>query len=73
MSPSVKLCAYCGKAPRDAAIGAFCSTGCGDRDFLQWLGEGYSIPVAAEEAQALDKHGDDGLNAALRAGQAAPG
>ena len=29
----------------------FCSQGCRDRDLLQWLGEGYRIPVTGDDAQ----------------------
>jgi endogenous inhibitor of DNA gyrase (YacG/DUF329 family) len=63
-----KRCAYCGKAARAPEHAPFCSQGCRDRDLLQWLGEGYSVPVDADEAQALDKGDDDGLDAPLRAG-----
>jgi hypothetical protein len=39
-----KPCPLCGKSPL-AAFSPFCSQGCRDRDLLQWLGEGYAIPV----------------------------
>ncbi|MDY7523753.1 DNA gyrase inhibitor YacG [Sphingomonas sp. AAP5] len=39
-----KPCPLCGKPPL-AAFSPFCSQGCRDRDLLQWLGEGYAIPV----------------------------
>ena len=68
MPSNPRLCAYCGKAPRDPALGAFCSPGCRDRDLLQWLGEGYRVPIASEDEPALDNRPDDGLNAALREG-----
>ncbi len=68
MSFSARPCAYCGKHARDPAHAPFCSPGCRDRDLLQWLGEGYSIPVATEETESLDKGDDEGLDAPLRAG-----
>ena len=39
-----KPCPLCGKPPL-TAFSPFCSQGCRDRDLLQWLGEGYAIPV----------------------------
>jgi endogenous inhibitor of DNA gyrase (YacG/DUF329 family) len=42
--PRTKPCPLCGKPP-SAADAPFCSQGCRDRDLLQWLGEGYAIPV----------------------------
>ena len=68
MSSLAKTCAYCGKRQRDPAHAPFCSPGCRDRDLLQWLGEGYAVPVDAEETESLDKGDGDGLDAPLRAG-----
>ena len=51
-----KPCPLCGKASL-AAYSPFCSQGCRDRDLLQWLGEGYAIPVSTppgEEQDGLD-------------------
>ncbi len=45
MTARSKPCPLCGKAP-SAAQAPFCSQGCRDRDLMQWLGEGYAIPVA---------------------------
>lgn len=72
-SLSDKTCAYCNKRARSVEHAPFCSAGCRDRDLLQWLGEGYSVPVGVEEAEALDKGDDDGLDAPLRTGWGAPG
>lgn len=46
-------CPICGKsaAPDHAP---FCSRGCRDRDLLQWLGEGYRVPVKDDEQDGLD-------------------
>ena len=46
-------CPICGKsaAPGHAP---FCSRGCRDRDLLQWLGEGYRVPVKDDEQDGLD-------------------
>jgi endogenous inhibitor of DNA gyrase (YacG/DUF329 family) len=44
--------------PRDKPTAAdhapFCSRGCKDRDLLQWLGEGYRIPVKENDEEGLD-------------------
>ena len=51
-----KPCPLCGK-PLAAAYSPFCSQGCRDRDLMQWLGEGYAIPVSTppgEEEDGLD-------------------
>lgn len=51
-----KPCPLCGKAP-SVAHAPFCSQGCRDRDLMQWLGEGYAIPVSTppgEEEDGLD-------------------
>lgn len=36
-------CPLCRK-PARAEFTPFCSKACKDRDLLQWLGEGYSVP-----------------------------
>jgi endogenous inhibitor of DNA gyrase (YacG/DUF329 family) len=51
-----KPCPLCGKPP-SVAHAPFCSQGCRDRDLMQWLGEGYAIPVSTppgEEEDGLD-------------------
>lgn len=53
MSAKAKLsapprCPLCGKR-EDPANKPFCSQGCRDRDLLNWLDEGYRIPVREEE------------------------
>jgi hypothetical protein len=53
-------CPICGN-PVDPEFAPFCGRGCKDRDLLQWLGEGYRIPVqpAEEESQTgLDSAND---------------
>lgn len=54
--PRTKPCPLCGKPPVEAYM-PFCSQGCRDRDLLQWLGEGYAIPVSTppgDEEDGLD-------------------
>ncbi|WP_010162476.1 MULTISPECIES: DNA gyrase inhibitor YacG [unclassified Sphingomonas] len=54
--PRNKPCPLCGK-PLSQAHAPFCSQGCRDRDLLQWLGEGYAIPVTmppGDEEDGLD-------------------
>jgi len=46
-------CPVCGK-PAIPAEAPFCSRGCRDRDLLQWLSEGYRVPVADDEQDGLD-------------------
>lgn len=43
MSASPKKCPICGK-PRQSEHTPFCSKRCRDRDLLQWLEDGYSLP-----------------------------
>lgn len=45
----VNACPLCAK-PVSAAAAPFCSQGCKDRDLLQWLDEGYRIPVQDDSA-----------------------
>lgn len=49
-----KPCAYCGKSPRVVAFAPFCSTGCQDRDLLQWMREGYVVPASDNEDELSD-------------------
>ena len=47
-------CPVCSKPARPASA-PFCSQGCRDRDLLQWLGEGYRLPVTlSDEETGLD-------------------
>lgn len=46
-------CPICDK-PADPAHAPFCSRGHKDRDLLQWLSEGYRIPVAENHEDGLD-------------------
>ena len=64
MSPAPSLdpsCPGCG-APAAPRHHPFCSQGCRDRDLLQWLSDGYRIPVtegeedeAESDAPGLDR------------------
>ena len=55
-----KPCPLCGK-PATPAQAPFCSQGCRDRDLLQWLSEGYAIPVATPPGHE-DFGEEDGLD-----------
>jgi hypothetical protein len=46
-------CPVCGK-PAVPATAPFCSTGCKDRDLLQWLDDGYRLPGPPADEQGLD-------------------
>lgn len=48
-------CPVCGK-PAIPADAPFCSRGCRDRDLLQWLSEGYRVPIAEDEQDGLDSN-----------------
>jgi uncharacterized protein len=48
-------CPVCGK-PATPDHAPFCSRGCRDRDLLQWLGEGYRLPVRDDEQDGLDSN-----------------
>jgi endogenous inhibitor of DNA gyrase (YacG/DUF329 family) len=50
---TVTNCPICGK-PASPDHTPFCSRGCRDRDLLQWLGEGYRLPVRDEEKDGVD-------------------
>lgn len=52
-------CPICAK-PTRAETRPFCSQGCRDRDLLQWLGDGYRLPVSA--AEAGEESSDAGLD-----------
>lgn len=65
-----KPCPLCGKALPPAPAGTsneraahapFCSQGCRDRDLMQWLGEGYAIPVSTPPGHE-DFGEEDGLD-----------
>jgi endogenous inhibitor of DNA gyrase (YacG/DUF329 family) len=49
-------CPICDK-PATAEHTPFCSRGCRDRDLLQWLGEGYRIPMREDAQDGLDSNG----------------
>jgi len=46
-------CPICAK-PATPEQTPFCSRGCRDRDLLQWLSEGYRVPVRDDEQDGLD-------------------
>ena len=50
---SKRACPLCGH-PTDPAHKPFCSRRCHDRDLLKWLGDGYAIPGAPDDPEALD-------------------
>jgi endogenous inhibitor of DNA gyrase (YacG/DUF329 family) len=50
--PVVRRCPICRK-PRDPAFSPFCSTRCRDRDLVNWLEEGYTLP-----GPVVDPEGD---------------
>ena len=50
---SKRVCPLCGQ-PTDPAHKPFCSRRCHDRDLLKWLGDGYAIPGAPDDPEALD-------------------
>lgn len=56
-------CPICGK-PVSPQHKPFCSRGCVDRDLLQWLGEGYRLPVgpATDDEQASQDSITPGLD-----------
>ena len=53
MSPPTHkaACVRCGK-PRNPAFTPFCSSGCKDRDLLDWFGERQVLP--GDDGEALD-------------------
>ena len=50
-------CPICDK-PVDPAHSPFCSRGCRDRDLLQWLSDGYRLPVSPDAEDGLDNPPD---------------
>ncbi len=50
---ALPACPICNR-PAVAAHKPFCSQGCRDRDLLQWLGEGYRLPVRQDDPDASD-------------------
>lgn len=48
---SQRKCPICGK-PRHADHSPFCSNACRDRDFLQWVSDGYALPGAPDQPMA---------------------
>lgn len=51
-TPTIRRCPICRK-PRDPAFTPFCSTRCRDRDLVNWLEEGYTLP-----GPVVDPEGD---------------
>lgn len=49
-----RACPICGD-PAAPDTAPFCSRRCKDRDLLQWLGEGYRMPGAPIDEEALDR------------------
>ncbi|WP_313809459.1 DNA gyrase inhibitor YacG [Sphingobium sp.] len=60
MSPKAASCPICGQ-PSHPETRPFCGKACRDRDLLQWLGEGYSVP-GAPASDEMKKSGDDGVD-----------
>ncbi|WP_420143861.1 DNA gyrase inhibitor YacG [Sphingobium sp.] len=60
MSPKPAICPVC-RQPAQAETRPFCSTGCRDRDLLQWLGEGYRVPGPPAD-EAMQKNENYGLD-----------
>ncbi len=54
MTPAT--CPICDK-PTTLAHAPFCSPGCRDRDLLQWLNEGYRVPLREDAQDGLDSAG----------------
>lgn len=55
---TAKTCPICDR-PVDPLHTPFCSRGCRDRDLLQWLGEGYRLPVQNDAHEGLDSTAGD--------------
>jgi len=49
--PTKMQCPICRK-PTDPEFRPFCSRGCRDRDLVNWLDEGYKMPVPQDEEGA---------------------
>ncbi|HWJ39327.1 MAG TPA: DNA gyrase inhibitor YacG [Sphingomicrobium sp.] len=56
---ATKTCPLCGR-PEHPDHGPFCSSGCKDRDLLNWLGEGYRIPGPPADPERVDSGESDG-------------
>ena len=59
---SARPCPICRK-PRSEAHSPFCSARCRDRDLAQWFNEGYAVPGAPVDPEAIaqgDQQGDSG-------------
>jgi uncharacterized protein len=54
-------CPICEK-PIDPAFRPFCSRACANRDLLKWLGEGYAIAGAADDAASDEAMRDPRLD-----------
>jgi endogenous inhibitor of DNA gyrase (YacG/DUF329 family) len=50
-TPTKTQCPICRK-PTDPEFRPFCSRGCRDRDLVNWLDEGYKMPVPQDEEGA---------------------
>lgn len=51
--PTKMRCPICRK-PTVTEFRPFCSRACRDRDLINWVDEGYRVPVAPEEENRLD-------------------
>lgn len=51
-------CPVC-RQPTVTAFRPFCSCGCRDRDLVNWLDEGYRLPVRPEEDEDAPEQRDD--------------
>jgi endogenous inhibitor of DNA gyrase (YacG/DUF329 family) len=60
MSLKSASCPICGQ-PAHPDARPFCGPACRDRDLLQWLGEGYSVPGAPADPDS-EKSRDYGLD-----------
>lgn len=58
-----RKCPICGK-PRSADHTPFCSTRCRDRDLMQWLQDGYTLPgpPALDDSEGLPRHNNNDLS-----------
>lgn len=57
MSIRKSRCPICGK-PSDPEFRPFCSRACRDRDLINWLDEGYKVPVPPEDEEKPER-GDE--------------
>ncbi|WP_337827332.1 DNA gyrase inhibitor YacG [Pseudonocardia sp. TMWB2A] len=56
-----RACPICGKATVQD-YRPFCSKGCRDRDFLHWADDGYKLPGAALDEDALEQIEKNNIN-----------